>query len=155
MRFVRVSNSVDQPRSQAASRLALVSCSLMTNSASRFRSGFSPSEVRKSRQREERLPATCLIMAAILLENSPGLRKKSLSACTWANALSAHSFCLRKQKVISSRQVREILMRTSSLSPSGLSTGQRHEHVLQVGVRSPDAGALALQLLSGKGIFHQ
>ena len=55
--------------SRAASRIPCRDCA----------SGFSPSVVRKSVQRESMLPAICLMMTAMLFDSSSMVRKKSSS----------------------------------------------------------------------------
>src|SRR5215208_2415163 len=53
-----------------------------------MRSGFSPSEVRKSVQRESMLPAMCFMTTATLFPSSSRVTKTS-SSFNWAMALSA------------------------------------------------------------------
>src|SRR2546428_706386 len=64
--------------------------SVISNSASRLRSGFSPSVVRKSRKRERRLPALCFAMIAMLLESGSicAWRSRSDGPCAMAQGIA-------------------------------------------------------------------
>ena len=77
----------------AARMASRVSRDSASNSLSRLRSGFSPSAVRKSVQRDRMLPATCFMMSAMLLA-SASIVAKSCSSVICAIALSAWSFSL-------------------------------------------------------------
>jgi hypothetical protein len=71
VRLCNVSNNVRQPSSHICSKSAAVVFA-DSNSVSRFRSGFSPSAVKKSVHLETMFPLICLIMVAMLLDSLAG-----------------------------------------------------------------------------------
>src|SRR6476469_8274649 len=66
-----VSKRMRQPSAQRAMIAARESDGACSNSPSRFRSGFSPSLVRKPENRERRFPAMCFMISAMLFSSSP------------------------------------------------------------------------------------
>jgi hypothetical protein len=91
---------------QAASHICMswarVVAGEISNSWSRWRSGFSPSLVRKSVRREPMLPAMCFMMTATLFDSGSSWRKSSWSE-SWEMAPSARRLWPRSARRASSR----------------------------------------------------
>src|ERR1035441_593507 len=94
-------NTQTQPACQSAISASRVAGG-SSNSVSRWRSGFSPSVVRKPVQRERMLPVMCLTMMAIELASGSSAAK-SCSSATCAMAPSASFLYSRKRARDSSR----------------------------------------------------
>jgi len=74
-----------QPAFQSATICSRVVGSGISNSASRSRSGFSPSLVRNSRNRDRRLPATCFMtMARLFASGSTSVCRSASLTCAMA-----------------------------------------------------------------------